>query len=602
MAVPLLYIRGSRVDILTIRSLFEKRGCQAVLVVVAILLGIGLIAPMLMTPGVMGGQSDGGNQVLLKTAGQDVTAKDFSDLIRRQPSRAMDPLGRLQEVGMQINTLIEQAALRNMAAQTGARLSDEDIVKLVEGQLEMNTMIARMQMQGSGQLKPNATDKDFDEAFKKQTGSTPAEFQKRQVDQIRESLKDPAQRKNIEESFIQEAVVKARAGKVILTENDLKKGYDTFFLNRLAFDDAKIPMEQRKAQAEKARKELEGGKPFAQVHQAYAKKPAAPPEEMTRSMLETDPSRKALTSLQPKGVSPVMDVFGSPTVYQLIKIEQKLPPDFEKNKATLLTQRKESQAREQVTAELKAAKDGASIEWKAEPLKVLYAVFQAVGDKRPTQTRDTFYKLYEEAEAAYAKEANEYLALARYVALDEAYRLSTTDRQAEMREARAESLVGVLEYVESANLRMELVQLYVDLKQNDEAADAMLQAANINSGDFESPNESMALQIETRTGELEKSKVFTKEQADAIRQVLVTWRKDKAQADKEKAELAKMEAEEKVRQEAEEKKMREEELKREAEEKKKAAEEAKKAPASPTPPSPSNPLVPAPSGGTTGGR
>jgi hypothetical protein len=572
------------VSIITIRSMFEKRGCQVVLGAVAVLLGVGLIFPMLNLggPGMPGQEQE---RTLMTVAGQKVTVGELDALARNRPPSATDPTGRLSEIGMMLDELVNRATLSRLAAKYQVKLTDDQIKTFALQQVDQSMMLARFQLQMNKSIEANATDKQFEEAYKKATGTTPTEAKANAEKNIADSLKDAKKREELEKQFLREGITTAIAARMNMSEADVKNTFDTFFLNRMAFAQPNKSAEARKADAEKAIAELKSGKSFADVHKALLGQPAAPPTEMTRGMLESDPANAPILTLKPNEVSPVIESFGTPTVYQLVKVETKLPPDFEKNKAQLVKSLRQQKASEALQKELTDATKGAAIKWEEPTLGIVYQSYLAVSSQRQGKTKKDFEALLAKIEPAFSEAPSDNLAMAQHVIFEEIFRLSTSDQQAEMKERRADVITATLDYLESHTLRMELAAIYQELGNKEQTFVELEAAARNATGGFEQENQAQITALETKAFSLERSKFLTKEQGDQLRKIIVQWRDEKKRYDEEQKELERLAAEEQKKLDEEEKKMMEEEKKLMEKEKKEAASKAAAPPAA----SPSTP-------------
>lgn len=556
-------------SILSIRSMFEKKGCQAVMIVLAVALVVGMLLPSLM-PGMMGGQANQQNPAIFSVAGTEVKLKQFDDLVRNQQATmgpSADPAQMLRQIGGVVDQFVEMGARRQVAQKYGATATDQQLTKWAEESVDFQLEMMKMQAQMQGELK-QGTQEEFAAFFKKNSGRTLEEAKAETLKNIQAELKKPEGRKALEDQFALKSIQEAAGKRITVTEETLKASFDSFSFHRISVVDAALTPEKREEEAEKAREEIAAGKPVAEVYKRVMKAEMTPPVELPRSQLESDEIQKVILTLKPGELSPVVQQYGNPTFFQLVKKEAKLPPDFEKNKAKLLEDLKVSKASQQVTEEVKEAKKALKIDWKQPELKVLYSVYQAVSEPIG-KTKSDYEALLDETEALEADDS--YKLLSRYTLLNEIYNRSTTEEQAELKEKKAEAAENVLPFIESTDFRLALVDQFVELKNNDKAFEVLSEAAG-RIVSFDSMTTVDAGRVELKASQLEKSSVLTKEQADEIRAVIAQWRTDKAAFEKE-------EEEERKQAELEEKRQLEEEKKMEAEEKKK--EEAEKAAAKP---------------------
>lgn len=572
-------------SIISIRSMFEKKGCQAIMIVLAVALVVGMLLPSLL-PG-MGGQGGQQDPTLFAVGGTDVKAKQFDTLLRQQQASlgpAAEPDQLLRQIGGVIDQFVQQAATRQVAQKYGATTNEAQLKKWATESVDFQIEMMKMQAQMQGELK-TGTQEEFAAFFKKNSGRTIEEAKAEITKNVDAELKKPEGRKALEDQFATKSIQEAAAKKITVTEETLKASYDNFSFHRISVVDAAMTPEKREEAAEKAREEIAAGKPIAEVFKRVMKSDITPPVEMPRSALEADEAQKVLLTLKPGELSPVVQQYGNPTFFQLVKKEPKLPPTFEKEKAKLLEDFKTQKASQQVTEEIKEAKKSVKIDWKQPELKVVHSVYLAISEPIG-KTKADFEAILVQADALDADDS--YKALSRYTLLNEIYNRATTEEQAELKEKKAEAAEIVLPFVESVAFRLTLVDQFVELKNNDKAFEVLAEAAG-RIASFDSMTTADAGRVELKASQLETSKVLTKEQADEVRAVITQWRSDKAAYEKEEAE-ARKEAE------LEEKRMLEEEKKMEAEEKKKEEAEkaaaAKSAPKSDAKPSGTAPAIP----------
>ncbi len=552
-------------SILSIRSMFEKKGCQVVMVFLAVALVVGMLLPSLM-PGLGGGGQDQQNETLFSVGGTDVRLRQFDEMARNQQASlgpSGDPAQMLRQTGELIEHFVMQAARRQVAQKYGAAANDELLKKWAAESVDFQLEMMKMQAQMQGELK-QGTQEEFAALYKKSTGRTIEEAKALTLQNVEAELKKPEGRKALEDQFIVKSIQEAAVKRVTVTEDNLKASFDSFSFHRISIVDAAMTPEKREEEAEKAREDIASGKPLAEVYKRVMKTEITPPVELPRSQLENDEIQKVILTLKPGELSPVVQQYGNPTFFQMVKKEAKLPPDFEKNKAKLLEDFKVQKVGAQVTKEIDEAKKTVKIDWKLPQFKVIYGVYQAVNEPIG-KTKADFEALLAQADALEADDSNKLLS--RYVLLTEIYNRSTTEEQAELKEQKAEAGENLLPILESIEFRLALVDEFVELKNNDKAFEVLLESSG-HIVSFDPMTTVDAGRVELKATQLENSKVLTKEQADEIRAVVAQWRTDKAEYEKEQEE-ARKEAE------LEDKRQLEEEKKMEAEEKKK--EEAEKA-------------------------
>ena len=373
-------------SILGIRNLFEKKWFQAVLVVTGILVALGMVGSTLTA--YFFHPNDAGNPktAAFTVGGQEISFEQLDAVLKNQPSSS-DPNSRLMSYGGAIDQLANTSAQLIIAKKYNVELTDDMLRKFQSDSLEMQLMMIPFQLQQQKILKPGASEAEIDAAFKKATGRTRTEIKKASQDETEAALKDPAKKEQLKMAYAGQANREAFLKKVTFTDEELKKTYDNFTMNHLAITKGGSSAEEKKALAAKAKAELESGAKFADVYKKYTGTDApAAPTEMLRSSMEMAPHLKPLLSLKSGQVSDVIDEFGTPAVYQIVKIDSKLPKDFEKNKESLSGNLKQSKANDMMQKELDAIIGPDSIKWSRPFMKTVYQTYKQMS--KPDATKD----------------------------------------------------------------------------------------------------------------------------------------------------------------------------------------------------------------------
>jgi hypothetical protein len=120
--------------------------------------------------------------------------------------------------------------------------------------------------------------------------------------------------------------------------------------------------------------------------------------------------------------------------------------------------------------------------------------------------------------------------LARYAAMRQVEPLLTADERKELLEDVSLVLLATLDMYESTQIRMQLVDVYLELGRNSDAAAMLLTVAENNNG-FEPQNEETFAQVNLKVMEMETKGQITDAEALAVRDELVRWSQEKKQAE-----------------------------------------------------------------------
>lgn len=516
-------------SILTIRSLLEKKGCQVILIVVMALVAIGLAGAGLMGLFSQGGPGQGVDQspVVLKAGGSDVRLSQVAD--RAQALRAQfdggDPRVEFNIIGQAIQQTLAGQAARDIADANGITITPEAAKDQLASMIDEQIQQARLTLQMTGQVEEGATEQEISEAFRGQYGQTPQEVRDAAMAEFdRELERDEAATLN---GFLPQVILDSYASRITPTDEEVKSQFDSFSFRILAFDNMTLPAEEREKTAEEAKAQLDSGKAFAEVYKQYKngeEPPAAAP--YSRTILESQPTLEGLMDLEAGETSDVINQSGVPILYHLEKVEQNLPEDFEENKGKHLSDLKMAKAQVQFSEEIEAKIDVDSVEWKSDELKLFYRVYQAQAPDSEKTSEDM---------AALADEANivpedavmaEYLALARFSAIDTAKNLNTEpDMVEDLRDRWLDAAESVMEYSESASFRQELATELIAADRGEEASDQLVIAVQ-NVPVTDEVNEQQVDQIQSFA---ENAAALSQADKDRVSEAVKEWKKLRAE-------------------------------------------------------------------------
>ncbi len=551
-------------SILDIQRSFGKPGCQIAMAISGAAIALTFVftgAPMCAQPN----PDAAANAPALIAAGQPISYQRIEEM-ERSMGAVDDPIQLVQAIGSSVDQAVQQAVVVRLADEAGVQVDEGRAKSLYERQVEDQLQMQKLQLQMSGQLKQDATDKDFEDAFEKAAGRSLDEAKAEAVKQFEASLGDAAQKAEILNGFKGSALLEKIAGGIKVNEADLRARYTEITVNRFAASDFSKPEAERMESAKKARERLEKGEDFAKVHQDLLGD-APPAAQPIVNIGAQAPELQFLAEEEKGAVSEAFIEQGVPVVYQLASKKENLPPDFEKEKQRYIQQEQQGLASQELQKRVDAAvKASGTIEWKDAGLKAVYEASKQLADPE-AKTEDIRAKMEEIAEIQGADNANpRYATLARYALYDSLVLRETGDAQKELEDQRAEMIEAVLAYVESVDLRLKLAE--AQFKGEDETAGVSLLGAAEGNNAFGPQNESYIQRIEGLAKQYDAK--LTAEDKESIRKEIERWRREKAEAEKEQKELEAERA-------AAAKALDEEEAKAAAEEKKQAEAEAAKA-------------------------
>jgi len=535
-----------------IRQSFETKGCQVALIICGALLVLGLVLPQ-SCAGLFANQnaaSASTDVVVAKVGSRDITMKQVAAAFEAQQQQFAQFAAQLSEPDIKftifssaLKQTVDSALMAELASRKGISLDDVTVLTAYEKQLDDAFEQTKADLIAQKKVPATATAADIDKALSAQLGGkTVAEYRTEQLDMIKKGLSDPATRDGVVGQIVPALVNEGYMAQANVTEEELKASYDSLVFDAIPFNDLKQALADREAKAEAAYGEIEGGKDFAAVKKAVAPNAPTATVALTRTEIESNPALAPLLDLKPGETAEPVLREGSPVIYRLSKIENKLPADFESTKATLLNFRRQQVAGQQLTKDLDELKKSSAVVWQNPTMETFYKISEVASVATIAEQREKYLE-YAEALAVPPKDPAqainpEWVALGRYFAINQAYSISKPEQQKEMKEQLVDAAQEALEFSESGTLRLKLAQLYADLGDNENLADTLRVAAQNNVG-FDAGNQQTYAEITRLKKKYQDDKKLTPEQAAEIQKALDDWLKEKAEYEKEQAEFRK---------------------------------------------------------------
>jgi len=598
-----------------------------------LVLVVGLFAYFGGTPPVAG--SDEGRQWVVATVGeQQVYGNQIDENFERytayfqQSEASLTPQLTARTLAISLNALVEQALIAELARRKGVTLTDDDLIQAAQTQIEQQIAQARFELMSSGKIKSGATEEEVSAAFRQAHGVDIATARHQLLDRFKESLKDPAKRGELVSQQVLPKLQEAEAVKIQLSDEQLKKGFDTWVTKRVAFNPREHQGEDLFAEAERVLKEIKGGLSFETAMNKYSDDPAMKGKkksdstvDITRATVEYDDAYKPLLNMKAGDISPVIPLATGPAIFKIVKIQPKVPADYNPKKEDYRKTRINEMASKRLFNERKALKDSGIVKWKSEGYRVLDE-WGKLGEnpenaRDKTKMRSALQKVVAEAKKV-TEEGGDIAGpkpavLAYFAAFDEMYELSSKVLKSQLAAQRIDVLTALLEVTEGADLRLELTRLHLEQKKTLEAFDSLLTAAQSNHGvdekgieryksiealgkrmatgklitavqanqleeeqkhwreeafemlkgqaetneDYTESGQRQYNEINSRVGRLQRLNSLTDDQVKQIETAQKKWREEKAKFDKEQEELRKKEEAERKKAEAEKKKQEE---------------------------------------------
>lgn len=452
------------------------------------------------------------------------------------------------QVATVLNASIDRALLARLAQTRGIQFSDEAILAAQTRQLDEAVQQARQQAILTGQLKADATPQQFDEFIKKQAGGrTLAQIREEQTKSLREALADPSRRSQVLLSVAPLLLQQSMRGQFNPSEAELRASYDQLTVKRILLKEG-LPGKSAAERAQEALAAIQGGLSFEQAMDRYSNDLPQGSEKVSQnttplsgSTVLADPQLRPIADLKPGQVSGVLDTPEGKIIVKLISRKSELPKDFEKNKATYRSQLVDQYAGQAIEAELrKLRQDPNLVKWEAPGYRAIYEFGRASEGAVGTDSEAKMRQVYELATQAVQKNQGydaRAAALARFASLDTLYNAAAANREA-LRDERIASIQSLLETGEFTDLRLQLVDLYVQANRKDEAFNELLTAARNNTR-FDPVGQERYRSIAAKLAELQRSNTLTAEQAKQVQGELERYRTEQAEDERQRAEQQK---------------------------------------------------------------
>lgn len=575
-------------SIVQIQELFQKKGCQVVLGIVALFVMVGL----LVTGNCLGMNNAGAGpdtESIVSVDGNRLTFREYQSLVDRQQEQASQQFGGFQlpqsylliQRPQVLTGAVRLLAFQSMAKAKGLKVDEASVTAFLETELDRQINIEKATLIKEGKLKQDADQAAFDAAFKAKFTRTPSEIKTEQLNQIKNQFQaDPVEAVRSQTPLM---LMNQITAGIKISDEELKASFDNFTVEAMAFSKPDMPEDEREKKAEEAKTALAGGKAWADV----AKQMAITPETstFTRSEIEAQENVKSLLDLKAGQVSDVLMTPNGPTIYRLTKIEPKLPSDFEANKESLRRSLAQGRAADQLKKEADALIASDKVKWNDKGFKLMFDLGMALEDpKMQASAAERKARMQAiESEAVTLANSTEpgsgFAPQVRLIAQQVYWNDLTDQEKSTMRKDRIEALEDFFTYSEDSAFRLELYDLYMAEGDKDNAAQQL--AAAVDSGiGYDQMGQQQISEIRGKLFEAESNKRLEPEQLDAVKKALNTWAANKADYDKEQNAIAEEQAKIDAEMEAERKKMEEEDKK---------AGNAPSNPTTPTNPAPSNP-------------
>ncbi len=552
-------------SISTFRNIIEKPGCS-IAVAVAMTVGIagGLFYGYFAGDGGRGPANPGASGPAVASVGDYKVTADQVEMLANQQleqlGQAMTALGPELQARFLAETLerqLDEGYLLELAKERKLDLSDASVMKSIEASFERQLSQERQRLEGTGKLAKGASDSQFVEALQKeQPNFDPAAEKAKQVDTAKQALADPVRRPQILAYVANQDVQAAFESEAKASETDLKAFFDIYKTKRILITAAASGSQTPEELGAKVVAEIKGGLSFEKAMDRYSKDQPEPKKalsetvtQVTGRMIAGDSAYEPVAKLAVGAVTDPIPQSGNIVIYKLIGKSSDLPKDFADKKATYESEYKRTVAQRELAKSLEAIKKAVPVKWDSAGFKALVdwkkiadGGFGLVGEAKAKRHAE-LQAVAEAAKAALTTDSVGQRAAiyAHFSANSVIWSESDPKEKEALRESRIEAVNLLLTITESAQLRLELVDLLAAKKD----PGAGNELARVAEGNFDptQPGQSVYSAVFAKMAQLQKAKLITPDQEKRIDVAQANWRVVKVEQDKAEAEAKRLQAE-----------------------------------------------------------
>ncbi|MFN7172578.1 MAG: SurA N-terminal domain-containing protein [Fimbriimonadaceae bacterium] len=493
------------------------------------------------------------------SAAQVQSAFDEQTAQFREQMGGLSPEFEVMFLSASLQQSLTQAATISLARSEGVDLSDEGIIKAVEGFLrEQMEQQARGEMVEEGKLKEGASTEDFLVTFQKETGRSFDEAVETQLAVVRTNLANPVMRPQLEAFAANEGLKAKYEAQVQLSDEELRRYFETIEAEKFAVDPSLSEEEQRK-EAERIAAEINAGLDYYAAAKKYSKEtvmegqePGQNPVEYTFAQIRGDSDLSPLVATR----QDMAVAIKTPTGFEVVRVKSirtEVPEDFTERISEFRRQFTEEEAQARLANDVRRITESNQVSWQSPGWKLLWEVgrLQMQGPSDFTQAEAMYRPLIAEAQEIMDSDplGSRAAALAQLGAITALSRLAEPGQQAQFRQEKIQALEALLRYSDSLTARIELARELMQARRGADAAQMLIIASRQNLPG--AAGKRTFDEINSMAEELEQQKLISQDELGAIRKAQDEFRRLTAEQEKFEAEQKKMEEEARKRLEAE---------------------------------------------------
>jgi len=426
------------------------------------------------------------------------TAFEVDQLVNNpnQNQTVMGPEQIAEAYASSTNNVVDHLYRLALASEKGINMDDKAVEEAIPSLWSQQVQTFKDILTQEGKLKPTSTEADFEKAFQADTqysqGMTLDQKKQKFTEDFNTAFNDPAKKELIRSEIASQQLGQKYSVLSSPSDDEVKNSFGSYKV--LELNVVAKPGTDAQAVANQALNDIHGGMKFEDAIKKYSNdKPIAgksltDPIDINSIELQYLQPYRPLLSLKEGDVSGVIDMGGGAgpgkyTIFKVVKFTPNVPPDFQTKAEQVRKTMEQGAAGAALEKDLDALKKAGKLKWNSDAFHSMYDYYTAnSGD--PAQRTAGLKSVQAEAKKAMDSDPQNQrvAALAFYIATQGLYDAATPDQKKALTPDRIASLEAVLQSTESADTRMQLVDLYLDSGRTSDAVGELETAAKTIAG------------------------------------------------------------------------------------------------------------------------
>jgi hypothetical protein len=509
-------------------------------VFVSVVLGISVIS-MFAAYGRGCGNSAGGTTAenpVAEVNGIAISGRQLESDLEKQTGGAPLPVNyRIEMLGSLLRQQINQALAIKLASDEGAEISVEEArTKIIQQLIESQ----RIQLIQEQKLRPDASQQEFESAYKAASGRSILDARKEVEGQIEKALAEPNGETIIKGAAASLLWIEKNKSKYMPTDQQIAEENKTIVIKEISVDATLAGKEKPEDKANAILKEIKGGLSFEGAMDKYLPKPAdkrKKASDITKDVLESsirfNPDLASLMTLKPGQMTGVVKDADGPSVIKIVR--KGLPTDFDKRKDALKDRKATEEANKAFNEKLEKIATPENVKWHDEAFRVLYD-YSGISSPSAMLDPNRTKKLTELIDRALEAQKKGTSSIAIGVAKLSMDAVIVALPPAKASELELKVLPVYVNQSPDPDVKVELAGLYVDTGKTAEAQAAISSAAVGVSAHQDESGKTYWKDLNAVIGRAKTKKILDDQQVSDLNKQYQDWQKAFAEAEKARKE------------------------------------------------------------------